>query len=159
MARSLADWGRTFFSRERSTSAPSRRSRRKSHRAGNPLAPQYVYRASLEPLEERQLLAVDAEFVFDIDTNPSPVAPLKTSPPVQVGSWLYFAGSYPTSGNELWRVNVASSSAELVHDIRAGTANGFQEPPFPGCRPCYTNLVPATHRPHRTCCTRPSQGE
>ncbi len=101
MARSLADWGRRFFSRERSTSAPSRRSRRKSHRAGNPLAPQYVYRASLEPLEERQLLAVDAEFVFDIDTNPSPVAPLKTSPPVQVGSWLYFAGSYPTSGNEL----------------------------------------------------------
>ncbi|HYF34614.1 MAG TPA: putative Ig domain-containing protein [Prosthecobacter sp.] len=40
-----------------------------------------------------------------------------------IGDTLYFEGQDNTNGRELWRVRLASKTAELVKDIRGGTLN------------------------------------
>ena len=75
---------------------------------------------SIELLETRLPLAIDAQLVKDIN----PTQDLNTDGPknlLQVGNTLYFVASTNSAGKELWKSDGSSAGTELVKDIRPGS--------------------------------------
>ncbi|HYW78057.1 MAG TPA: ELWxxDGT repeat protein, partial [Thermoguttaceae bacterium] len=73
---------------------------------------------SLEPLEDRRLLAAMPQALADVDLG---FAVIDSDNIVQVGSTLFFAATNDANGTELWRSDGTAAGTALVLDINAGS--------------------------------------
>jgi ELWxxDGT repeat protein len=81
-------------------------------------------RLQVESLESRQLLAVDAQLIADLNLEPggSDTSSITTNS-AQLGNVLVFTAETPTTGVSLWRTDGTTAGTELLKDIFPG-ANG-----------------------------------
>ncbi len=73
---------------------------------------------SLEPLEDRRLLAAMPQPLADVDLG---FAVIDSDNIVQIGSTLFFAAHDDDNGTELWRSDGTAAGTTLVRDINTGS--------------------------------------
>jgi ELWxxDGT repeat protein len=95
-------------------SARSRRARPTDHRKFRDRA------LSIEPLEQRMLLAVVPSMLADLRSGTGSSNPHAF---VEVGGYTYFAANDGATGTELWRTNATGTVTERVKDIRTGSSS------------------------------------
>ena len=76
-------------------------------------------RLSIEPLEDRRVMAADFELLIDANTaleqrgsNPNQLA--------VVADLAFFVATTPTTGTELWKTNGTVAGTTLVKDVNSG---------------------------------------
>ena len=104
------------------------RTHRSQGRERNRVGQQRARRARrllLEFLEDRRLLAFDAQLVADINALQSDDASSSPEYFVQLGDVAYFTAETPAAGRELWRSDGTAAGTFMVKDINAGAGDAF----------------------------------
>ncbi|MCL4202554.1 MAG: autotransporter-associated beta strand repeat-containing protein, partial [Pirellulaceae bacterium] len=115
------------------------RTHRSQGRERNRVGQQRARRARrllLEFLEDRRLLAFDAQLVADINALQSDDASSSPEYFVQLGDVAYFTAETPAAGRELWRSDGTAAGTFMVKDINAGAGDAF----YSGRDPFLTNV-------------------
>ncbi|BBO35326.1 ELWxxDGT repeat protein [Lacipirellula parvula] len=83
-----------------------------------------IQRLQFETLEPRRVLAVDFDFLGDLNGSPNSGNQSPTNF-VEVNSIVYFTKDSTTFGQEVWRTDGTVAGTSLLKDIRPGASDSF----------------------------------